>query len=222
MSNVDFGSTRNEIIERALRQCGVIGENQNATAYQIQKGSRALNGVVKTLGLNNQFLFRCTEATFSTVASTQEYTPAEGILGVKSAFIRVDSTDRFLLLPSYQAWYASETQKSSEGFPESLIWKDNAASPTILLSPVPNDAWTVHYMAVYKLKDFDNASDANLFPSHWEEMLVWNLAAALSFEYGLPLQERTVIMAQAKQLKDDTRLDNWNHNSPGDIMFEPS
>ena len=222
MTTMNFGATRNELIESALRKIGVIGENQNATAYQVQKASRALNSLVKNLGLNNQFVWRVAETTFNTVASTASYTPASGVVGVKSAFLRVSSVDTPLSLPNYDAWWISESAKSAEGEPTTLIFKDDRTSPAILLSPVPDGIYAVYYLGIYKLLDYDAASDSALVPAHWEEVLIWNLAATLAFEYGIPLEERALIMTEARRLKEEARLDNFHHQNTGDIRFEPA
>ena len=220
MTALDHAATRNEIIERALRNIGVIGENQNGTAYQIDKGSKALNGIVKSFGLNNTFGWRQTPTTFNTVASTTSYTPAEGVIGLTQAFVRIDSNDYPMNNVAYDTYYGLQRLKSAEARPTEIVFKSNPTAALIYLHPTPDAVYAVHYLATMKCKDYDAASDVNLFPSHWEEVLVWKLSAALSHEYGLPMQERMALEAKAQKMYEDSRLDNWQHFGRGEITFE--
>ena len=222
MTALDYGATRNELIERSLRNIGVIGENQTATAYQVDKASKALNGIVKSFGLNNNFGWRTSSTTFNTVASTASYTPAEGVIGLTNAYIRISGNDTPLKIQAYDDYFANQASKASEGQPDTIIFKDDPSASLFYLHPVPDAVYAIYYLAINKLKDYDAASDVNLFPSHWEEVLVWKLSAALSHEYGLPLQERMALEAKATKMYEDARLDNFPHFGHGEVCFEPA
>ena len=222
MSNVDFGSTRNEIIERALRNIGALGQDQNPTAYQVQKATLALNSIVKNMGMINMLTWRISDESFDTVDGTVSYTPTEGIIGFRGAFCRIDDEDYALDTLSWESYQKSIPLKSGEGRPSSITWKDDPTSPAILVYPVPNGVYEIHYEAVYKLKDFDNASDANLFPARWEEVLTWQLSAALCHEYGLPVNERYAYENKAKRLLEQARIDNFDYRGHGETFFEPA
>ena len=45
--STDFNSTRNEIIYDALRRINVLGENEIASAYDLELTNRVLNRMVK-------------------------------------------------------------------------------------------------------------------------------------------------------------------------------
>lgn len=54
--------------------------------------------------------------------------------------------------------------------------------------------------------DFDSASNNPQFPIEWSNAIIWNLAAELAPEYGLPLKERMLLKAEARE-KLETVLD---------------
>jgi len=216
-----YGATRNEIIERSLRQIGVLGRDQNPDGYQVDKAQRALNGIIKHLDLGNDFVWKTLTTTFNTVAATASYTPATGVVGLHEALIRVSDLDDPLIKMTYEDYYSNVLEKTSTGKPTHIVWKDHPSTPSIILWPVPDAIYAVHYLGVYKLDDYTSAGATALVPSHWEEVITWMLAAALSHEYGLPLDERMMLEQKANNLYEKARLDNFNHRGSGEIYFEP-
>src|SRR3990167_4355946 len=47
--SVDFQNTRTQLIESALRKCGVLREGVSASSNQLTTGALALNAIVKSL-----------------------------------------------------------------------------------------------------------------------------------------------------------------------------
>jgi len=55
--SVDFQHTRTQIVESALRKCGVLREGVSASANQLTTGSLALNAIVKSLAVDGMPLW---------------------------------------------------------------------------------------------------------------------------------------------------------------------
>src|SRR3990167_1528011 len=60
--SVDFGKTRTQIIESALRKCGVLREGVSASANQLTSGALALNDIVKALAVDGMPLWAIRES----------------------------------------------------------------------------------------------------------------------------------------------------------------
>ena len=59
--SVDFGHTRTQAIEAALRKCGVLREGVSASSNQLSTGSIALNGLLKELMVDGMPLWAIKE-----------------------------------------------------------------------------------------------------------------------------------------------------------------
>ena len=60
--SVDHGKTRTQIIESALRKCGVLREGVSASANQLTSGALALNDIVKALAVDGMPLWAIRES----------------------------------------------------------------------------------------------------------------------------------------------------------------
>src|SRR3990167_2069906 len=60
--SVDFGKTRTQLIESALRKCGVLREGVSASANQLTTGALALNTIVKSLAVDGMPLWAIRES----------------------------------------------------------------------------------------------------------------------------------------------------------------
>jgi len=107
--------------------------------------------------------------------STGQFADSADIIGVESAFLRKDGTDRPITIIGHKE-YMEIANKTSEGSPTHLYF-DNKVSPKIYLYPHLDDIDDViHYQQILRIEDFDNAADDPDFPVHWIEPITWNVA----------------------------------------------
>ena len=88
--------------------------------------------------------------------------------------------------------YMSQSNKSSEGPPVEAWYQPTLTTGSLYVWPVDGGAnWDKLVLsAQYYPDDFDAAGDNPEFPIEWGNTLVWNLAAELASEYGVPEKEQ--------------------------------
>jgi hypothetical protein len=91
-----------------------------------------------------------------------------------------------------EAEYRRQSNKGSSGPPIEVWYHPTLTTGTLYVWPVDGGAnWDkILLSAQYYPDDFDAASDNPEFPIEWANTLVWNLAAELASEYGLPEKEQ--------------------------------
>lgn len=88
--------------------------------------------------------------------------------------------------------YRRQSNKGSAGPPVELWYQPTLTTGTLFVWPVDGGKnWDKLVMsAQYAADDFDTAADNPEFPIEWANTLVWNLAAELASEYGIPEREQ--------------------------------
>jgi hypothetical protein len=88
--------------------------------------------------------------------------------------------------------YRSQSNKASAGPPVEAWYHPTMTTGTLYVWPVDGGAnWDkLVLVAQYYPDDFDSASDNPEFPIEWSNTLIWNLAAELASEYGIPEREQ--------------------------------
>lgn len=88
--------------------------------------------------------------------------------------------------------YRSQSNKGSSGPPVMAWYQPTMTTGTLYVWPVDGGAnWDkLILIAQYYPDDFDAASNNPQFPIEWGNTLVWNLAAELASEYGVPEREQ--------------------------------
>lgn len=190
-TDYDFFTSRTDIIARALRLVGAIGEGDPVNAEQNAAAVLALNQLVKSWQNKNVFLWTVKTLTMPFVASTASYTlPAipstePAILWVDRAFYRdsVGHDGLELAIIPYRE-YQEIVDKAAPGRP-SLMALNCQPSPTAYFWPVPNAADTLFYEAVTRLQDWDNSATNSGFDPRWDLALTHGLAHELAPENGI-------------------------------------
>ena len=198
--SVDFSVSRDELVEAALRICGVLDpEAGSATSTQITVGSQALNMIVKALHSDGMPLWAIKSKVITLVAGDKDYTisglsinrPLKIIQALRSDTSSSDNVDTPMEVITRDE-YINLGNKSSSGVPI-LVYYDpqlTAALATVYLYPTPgateatNYTVTIYYQTPFE--DFDASTDTPDFPQEWYSTIKWMLAHDLGFEYGVP------------------------------------
>jgi hypothetical protein len=230
MANTASGTTnytvqRNDIITRALRICGAVGQGETPTANAITEGATALNALVKEYQTDGMPLWKITQMTGITYTATNSYQVGIGQtsnqvapLKVLQAFNRDSSvtpnTDQPVLIIPYQD-YLYLGSKTSTGHPSQLFYKTPGEGGviantdiigTVIVYPLP-DAYSIANLTLILIgqmpfENFDASTDIPDFPSYWFNPLIWGLAGDLAYEYGVGLAERSMIAKKAAEKKE--------------------
>lgn len=213
----NYNRTRTQLITRALRIVGAIGQGETPDSTMLDEASDALNDLVAEwnadgMPLWNLKVYTCTPL----VSGTATYTIGTGStfnfpapLKILQAYLHDTSTDYDtpVLLIDHQR-YLLLGNKAATGVPNQLFYQVPRAIQAsgesygeLTLYPTP-DAYTASnkelvVLAQKPLDDMDAAGDTMDFPPYWSNALVWGLAAALAYEYGVGLAERSMIAKKA-------------------------
>ena len=214
---------RDDIITRALRICGAVGQGETAAANAITEGAMALNDLVKEYQTDGMPLWKINQASFVYTA-TNTYTIGVGQtwntaapLKILQAFNRdttvSPNTDSPILIVPYQD-YLYLGAKTSTGQPSQLFYKapgEGGVIPntemigTVLVYPQPDTLTQTNKQCTiigqFPFENFDANTDIPDFPSYWFNALIFGLAADLAYEYGVGLAERAMIAKQADTKK---------------------
>ena len=109
---------RNEMIERALRMCGVVSLNANPTVKMYQLGADAINEAIEDMHNDGITLLQVSEDSESTVASTASYTLDADVEDVLAVWVQTSTNnDEPLMRLLSRHEYYSIPDKASEGTP---------------------------------------------------------------------------------------------------------
>jgi len=88
--------------------------------------------------------------------------------------------------------YRSQSSKGAEGPPVEAWYQPTLTTGTLYVWPVDGGAdWDkLVLIAQYYPDDFDSTANNPQFPIEWGNTLIWNLAAELASEYGVPEREQ--------------------------------
>ena len=124
--------------------------------------------------------------------------------------------------------YEQQTNKFSDGDPTQLCFEGMVAERTssalhsrVLVWPI-NNSMNVDYLNLiteHYVDDLDSASQNPQFPAEWANALIWNLAAELAFEYGLPVKDRQQLLMVAGSKK--ANLVNSSDLENASVSLEP-
>lgn len=212
----NYSCTRDDIIKRALRIIGAIGQGETPSTDAVTEASRALNEIVKECQADGLQIWKYIPSSAITyVSGTKSYQIGTGAtinqvapLKVVQAYNRNTSTNRdqpVLIISEHD--YQMLGDKSSTGTPNQLWYQppgpvNTQMVGTINVYPTPdsNAASTLNLFVVgmYPLDDFNASTDLADFPSFYYNSLSWLLADQLSYEYGVPFAQQSMISNKAQ------------------------
>lgn len=241
--STNYSVTRNDVINRAMRIIGAIGQGETPTAAAYTEAAHALNDIMKEWMADGLHLWKYTDTTFTPVAGTSGYLIGEGQtintpapLKIVQAHRRTTHADGSILDVPLEIYSKTDWQniptKLQAGPPVALWYRHpsvpaaTVAAGTIYLWPVPDATFitnggntgsiVISYMEPFD--DLDTSTDNPDVPAQFYNALTWNLAEALSYEYGLPLTDRMAITKKALQ----SRMVALSFDQEeGSIFFQP-
>lgn len=101
--------------------------------------------------------------------------------------------DKFTFLDIYD--------KTVTGTPTTLWFERSQSVARVWLWPIPDvTTYILNLQRIRKLQDFDGEEDNADFPERWLEFLIYQLAVKIAPEYGIGINERAALQAEANSL----------------------
>ncbi|CAB4132812.1 hypothetical protein UFOVP249_41 [uncultured Caudovirales phage] len=218
---------RDAVITAALRKLGVLSGGGSAETYQITAAAEALNAMIKGFYADGMPVWAIKSYNFTPVANIPLYQ-----IGVGKTL----NTD--MPLKILQAWRNQSTSVSNipmniytnynydllplsnaQGVPINLYYQPLSTYGEINLWPKPQDStYTITIRYQRPFEDMNAATDDFDFPSYWTEAMIYGLASRLAPEYGLPLQDRQAMKAEAEYFHQNALQFGVEE---GSLFFQP-
>ena len=169
---------RNEMIEAALRDIGVVNLNSNPTNKMYQLGADAINQAIEELHNEGLTLLQVSEDSIST-SSVSNALDAD-VEDVLKVWIQLASNNdqpfmRFLTRDGYY----NLANKEAQGAPYEC-YVDYSNPRTLILWPAPNQTYTVKFLKVTKIASLDSGTATVEFEKRYYGALIAKTAAILA------------------------------------------
>lgn len=212
-----------------MRKLGALAKGQSPDAEDLTNGTQALNTVVaklQTIGMplwaRNEYTFTpTTSATYLIGVGQTLNTPFP--LKVQQALL-IDNISGNNIEMQIRTIYEYNTIVSTgaTGQPIQFFYQPLVNFGKITLWPTPDTASITNKQIkiVYQqpFDDFVSAGDTPDFPQEWHQAIIYQLATTLAPEYGVPLQDRQMLVQEARMYTDEA-LSFGNDESS--IFFSP-
>jgi len=219
--------TRDDIITRALRKIGVIGEGVAPTATQLSEGADALGPLVQEMITLGMPLWKLVEYAIPMISGKSTYTLGIGQeynvpypVKIVEAILQQSPNSAKINIEILSAYDYNLLPSNSSGVVVNMKYQPFINFGTVSVWPTPNTSNQVLTLSYYRpFEVFNAGTDTPDFPQEWQNALIYQLALILSDEYGLSVPDKQWIERQAEK-----RLANAlaNGTEQGSLKFYPS
>jgi hypothetical protein len=190
-SSTDFSRTANELVVDALELLGIKGEEEPLQAYELERGLKWLNYMLKAWQAEGVMAWTLTEGSLTLADSDGSYSFAVAgdfttvpvdILQVRISHDGGSEIEMNRL--SREDYYRIPT-RTSEGFPTQYYYDRQRDSGTLYVWPEPDDAlYDLTFTYRRRIMDMDAGSNNFDLPQEWYDAIVNGLALKLVPIYG--------------------------------------
>jgi hypothetical protein len=208
-----------QLVTRALKINGVLGESETPSTEQATDGLEALNDMLASWSIKRSYIYTIESETFNLVSGTANYT-----IGVGGDFntVRPNKIDSLIvnlgqtafslteITPAAYAGLSNKTVNSS--IPEYYFIDNDFPLATIHLFGVPQSGLTIDVNYWKPLTTFADLTTVYTLPPGYNRAISYNLAIELAPEHGAR------ISPEAAKVAKDSLANVRNRNLPAHIM----
>jgi hypothetical protein len=224
-ASTNYVPTRDDIIKRALRIIGALGQGETPPAQAVTEASQALNDLMKEWMADGMHLWKYQSKDISLTIGQSTYLIGEGqainipcpnkiVQASRRTGWDTNISDIPLILMTKEEQFRIPNKQQS-GTPTHLLFRtqqnDATANPgtvgVITLWPVPDANFVASQNGILRISymrqfdDFDASGNNPDIPPYYFNALVWGLADQLAYEYGLGPVDKSQINKKAMQHK---------------------
>lgn len=196
--------TVSDIVNAALKKGGIIGQQDPATAYDLEEGISELNLMLKEWQNAPIDLWVKTSGSLTlTTAASYTLSPVRPLDILSARFKESSSANELPMQRLTREEYDNLPNKSSTGTPTCFYYDRQREAAKLCIWPVlaSATAQTIEYTFVREIEDVTSGNDVVDLPGEAWSAAVHNLAVRLRETYQLP--PRQVLTAQAGILYDN-------------------
>jgi len=198
-----------ELINLALKQSGVLGVGQTASAGDVQDAFKIMNMMLAQWQTNRFLVYHL--VTNSLVCTGQQsYTV--GIGGdfsiprpdkISAAYVQLTSqtapnqVDYPLTIITAREDYDRIAVKQQGSMPTALFYDSAYPLGSVFPWSVPDNQYSLFITTFAQLQQFGTVADVIDMPPQYEEAIMWNLAGRLRPMYGLEPEATITALARA-------------------------
>lgn len=205
--------TRNQIIAAAMRKLGALALGQTPSSEDYTNGQIALNSWIANLQGLGMPVWKITAITITPIADQAAYVIGDGqavdvpyLVRLNHAFLRDTTNGQNVPIDVIGLEQFNKLNNESTGRPVQCYYLPKVNLGTLTVWPAP-DATTaadfeIHLIGQTPFEGFTGASETADFPQEWQNPLVYGLAVSLAPEYGVPINDRKLLMEQLNMYLD--------------------
>jgi hypothetical protein len=187
-----------ELINLALKQSGVIGVGQTASAEDMQDCFKLMQMMLAQWQTKRYMMYHlvnlsipCTGALSYSIGPGGDIAQASRPNEIVTAFIRlpaVGSTNRIdysLNIIRAREDYDRILAKTMGSMPSFLFYDSGFPMGTLYAWPVPSNVYELHVTVLDQFQTFATVADVINLPAQYEEAIMYNLAGRMRPMYGM-------------------------------------
>jgi hypothetical protein len=202
--------TPSDLITLALKQAGVLGVGQPASAEDINDSFTLMKMMMAQWQRQRLMIYHLVETVFQATGALSYTVGTAGTIPmtrpsqIEAAFMRQmipnpSSVDYPLEIIESREDYSRIALKSLASFPQYAFYDSAYPLGNLYIWPVPSDAYQIHLVTMEVLQQFASVNDVINMPAEYQEALLYNLAVRLFPLYTLPVNPKVEQLAQASK-----------------------
>jgi len=195
-------STVAEVLGWALRDAGVMGEGETASAATTSDAFETLKQLMALWQVENVFVYAQSESSFVPTGAVSYTVGTLGTVAISrpakilSAFWRLNALDYPIEILQTFEEYQTIVQKTQAGEPDLLYYNPSFSLGRLYLHPQPSTG-AVHLITQTKFADLEGTATDMSLPPEYTMPIRTNLAVLLCGMFGTPLRPEIEAMARA-------------------------
>lgn len=196
-----------DIVVRALKFAGVVGQGQTPSAEELNDAFDIMNDMLAVWQAQRYLVWNLVDVSCPATGAIS-YDVGPGLDfdtprpdRLEAAYVRLvnnpgNQVDYPLDVLQSHEDYAEIAIKSLRSFPSYVFYDSAFPTGSVFIWPVPTNLYEVHLLVKQQLKAFADLRDPIALPAEYFEALAYNLAARIKPLYGQPADDTIIALAQ--------------------------
>ena len=195
------------LISASLRKIGALSSGEMIETTRQAEALTALQSMLRSWGAVSTNIFATVKESYTLTAGTGTYTWGSGGSisttrpnQVTGAYILEGGTTTHPVDIITEGSYRGISVKSTTGLPNSLFFYPSYPLASLYIYPVPDSAYPLYldsFKPFTETGSFGLVTDTIVFPSYYEEPIIYNLAIRLAPEYGKTVSSEVGAIAKS-------------------------
>ena len=208
-----------EVITKALKIAGVLGESETPSAGQAADGLVSLNDLVDSWTTDETYIFTIENETFPLVDNVHTYTIGVGgdfntvrPVVIDSVVVNINGVSYPVQEINSQDYATIAYKDNHTGIPQYYYCDFNFPLATIYLYGAPSAGVTISIGKTKQLTTFANLTRQYTFPPGYNRLLNYGLAMEIAPEYGMKMSP------EAQFISSESKANIRNRNLRDPVM----